>query len=141
MKIGDVARDALIAGASDEDALAAVMKEFPEAKTKIASVKWYRSQLRREVKEGKREAGKEGPSRRRTTNLTRGQGMTPELAAKLRENATKRRDEKHAKQLKEQREREKARGPMPDRARLILSTARSFKKQHGFWPAPSDIGF
>lgn len=139
--IGDVAREALAAGTSDEEALAAVLQEFPEAKTKIASIKWYRSQLRREVKEGKREAGGEGESKRRASGGTSSgkRGMTPELAARLRENATKRRDEKHAKRMREQKEREKKRGPMPDRANMILSAARLYKKEHGAWPAPSDL--
>jgi hypothetical protein len=139
-KIGDVAREALEAGASDEEALAAVLEEFPEAKTKVASIKWYRSQLRREVKEGKREAGGEGASKRRSVDLSRRhEGMTPELAAKLRENATKRRDEKHAKLLADQEERIKARGVIPDRANMIRSAALRYKKEHGFWPAPSDL--
>lgn len=154
-KIGDVAREALIAGTSDEEALAAVLEEFPEAKTKIASIKWYRSQLRREVKEGKREAGGEGASKRRSSGDTSSgkKEMTPELAATLRENATKRRDEKHAKLLREQEERIKKRGVMPDQANMIRSAALRYRAEHaedlgarlstrfgmGFWPAPSDL--
>ncbi len=139
--IGDVARDALAAGASDEEALAAVLREFPDARTKIASIKWYRSQLRRQAKRGEREVGGEGESRRRASGGTSSgkRGMTSELAARLRENATRRRDEKHAKHMKDQGDREKAKGPVPDRADMILSAARRYKREHGTWPAPSDL--
>lgn len=44
--IGSVAMEALRAGKTNEDALAAVQKKFPEAKTSLASINWYRNKLR-----------------------------------------------------------------------------------------------
>jgi Arc/MetJ-type ribon-helix-helix transcriptional regulator len=46
--IGGVARDAILKGASNEEALAAVRKKFPRAATSLASVAWYRAKLRRD---------------------------------------------------------------------------------------------
>lgn len=45
--IGTVIREAILAGASNEDALAAVKAEFPESKATLASVSWYRNDLRK----------------------------------------------------------------------------------------------
>lgn len=137
--IGDVARDALIAGASDEKALAAVLEEFPDAKTKIASIKWYRSQLRREVKRGERETAGEGAPQRRTGLLREHGGMNSELAADLKENARLKRDEAHTKRLRRQEEREEALGPRVDRASQWIGAASRFKKTHGRWPSPSEL--
>ncbi|KKL59893.1 hypothetical protein LCGC14_2210770 [marine sediment metagenome] len=103
--IGDVAQDALVAGASDEVALATVLEEFPDAKTKVASIKWYRSQLRRQVKAGDRETAGEGAPQRRTGIARDRSGMTPQLAADLKENARRRRDELHAERMRRQEER------------------------------------
>ena len=44
--IGSVACDAIRAGKTNGDALAVVMKVFPEAKTSLASINWYRNKLR-----------------------------------------------------------------------------------------------
>lgn len=46
--IGAVARDAIVEGASNEGALNAVKKKFPDAATSMASISWYRSKLRKE---------------------------------------------------------------------------------------------
>ena len=48
--VGTVAIEALLAGKTNEDALAACRKEFPGAKTSLASVNWYRNRLRSEGK-------------------------------------------------------------------------------------------
>ena len=45
--IGDVARDALRNGASNQAALDAVRVAFPDGKTTMASINWYRNDLRR----------------------------------------------------------------------------------------------
>ncbi len=45
--VGDAAMDAIKAGSDNEQALAAVMEEFPEAKTSLASINWYRNNLRK----------------------------------------------------------------------------------------------
>lgn len=46
--ISAVAEKAIIDGASNEDALKAVKKKFPQAATSMASISWYRSKLRKE---------------------------------------------------------------------------------------------
>ena len=48
--VGTVAVEAISAGKTNEEALAAVKAEFPEAKTTLASVNWYRNKLRSEDK-------------------------------------------------------------------------------------------
>jgi Arc/MetJ-type ribon-helix-helix transcriptional regulator len=49
--IGGAARTALLAGASNDDALLAVLKKFPKASTSLASIAWYRTKLRKELGE------------------------------------------------------------------------------------------
>lgn len=44
--IGSVAIAAIKDGKSNEEALEAVKAEFPEAKTSLASINWYRNTLR-----------------------------------------------------------------------------------------------
>ena len=44
--VGVVAIESIKAGMTNEDALAAVQKEFPDAKTSLASINWYRQKLR-----------------------------------------------------------------------------------------------
>ncbi len=48
--IGDAAVDAIKAGMTNEAALKAVKEEFPDAKTSLASINWYRNKLRTEDK-------------------------------------------------------------------------------------------
>jgi len=44
--VGDAAIEAIRGGATNEEALEAVKAEFPEAKTSLASINWYRNKLR-----------------------------------------------------------------------------------------------
>lgn len=44
--IGTVAMEAILNGATNEEALAAVRKEFPDGSTTKASINWYRNKLR-----------------------------------------------------------------------------------------------
>ena len=44
--IGSVACAAICAGATNDAALETVKKEFPDAKTSLASINWYRNKLR-----------------------------------------------------------------------------------------------
>ena len=44
--VGTVIKEQLRAGATNEAALAAVKVEFPEAQTTLATVSWYRTNLR-----------------------------------------------------------------------------------------------
>ncbi len=48
--VGTVAIEAITAGKTNEEALEACRKEFPEAKTSLASINWYRNKLRGEGK-------------------------------------------------------------------------------------------
>ena len=44
--IGSAACDAIRAGKTNDETLAIVKKDFPEAKTSLASINWYRNKLR-----------------------------------------------------------------------------------------------
>lgn len=44
--VGTVAMEAILNSATNEDALTAVRKEFPDANTTKASINWYRNKLR-----------------------------------------------------------------------------------------------
>lgn len=44
--IGGVANAAILAGKSNEEALAAVMKAFPECRSNLSCISWYRGKLR-----------------------------------------------------------------------------------------------
>jgi len=46
--VGTVAMEAILNGASNEEALVAVRKEFPDANTTKASINWYRNKLRKD---------------------------------------------------------------------------------------------
>ena len=45
--VGTVAQEAIRAGKSNEEALAAVLAEFPEAKTSLQTISWYRNDMRK----------------------------------------------------------------------------------------------
>lgn len=45
--IGEVAKQAITEGATNEEALNTVKAKFPQAATSMASVSWYRSKLRK----------------------------------------------------------------------------------------------
>ncbi len=64
--IGDVARRALIDGATNQEALDAVKERYPNAATSLSSIAWYRAKLRkagedvltdREIRQVRGEAG------------------------------------------------------------------------------------
>lgn len=44
--VGTAAMEAIREGKTNEEALAAVRTEFPDAKTTLASINWYRNKLR-----------------------------------------------------------------------------------------------
>lgn len=44
--VGDVAKELIRAGKTNEEVLAAIKEQFPEAKTSMASINWYRNKLR-----------------------------------------------------------------------------------------------
>ncbi|MNV63232.1 hypothetical protein D3C71_1558150 [compost metagenome] len=46
--VGVVIKEAILAGKSNEEALAAAKAEFPDSKTNASTVSWYRGQLRKE---------------------------------------------------------------------------------------------
>lgn len=45
--IGTVIKEAILAGKTNEEALAAAKAEFPDAGTTASTVSWYRNQLRK----------------------------------------------------------------------------------------------
>lgn len=49
--IGKVARELIAEGKTNEEVLAAVLKKFPTASTKIASIAWYRNDM---IKKGEK---------------------------------------------------------------------------------------
>jgi hypothetical protein len=51
--IGGVAKKAILAGRTNEEALAEVLAVHPSAATSLRSISWYRAELRREHGEGK----------------------------------------------------------------------------------------
>ena len=44
--VGDVAKDLIRGGKTNEEVLAALKEQFPDAKTSMASINWYRNKLR-----------------------------------------------------------------------------------------------
>lgn len=46
--VGSVAETSILGGATNEEALAAVLAKHPTANTSLRSIAWYRSKLRRE---------------------------------------------------------------------------------------------
>jgi hypothetical protein len=48
--IGTVIKEAILEGATNEEALNAALAEFPNAGTSASTVSWYRNQLRKEGK-------------------------------------------------------------------------------------------
>ena len=44
--IADTIRSAISAGKTNEEVLAAIKEQFPDAKTSMASINWYRNKLR-----------------------------------------------------------------------------------------------
>ena len=46
--IGDAAVEAIKAKMTNDEALKAIKEEFPEAKTSLSSINWYRNKLRTE---------------------------------------------------------------------------------------------
>ena len=46
--VGDIAIEALKAGKTNEETLADVKKEMPDAKTSLSSINWYRNKLRQD---------------------------------------------------------------------------------------------
>lgn len=51
--VGTAAREAILAGQDNDQTLATVQKEFPDANTSVKSINWYRNQLRQEGKKVK----------------------------------------------------------------------------------------
>lgn len=69
--VGTVAREAIAAGKSNEEALAAVKAEFPDSKTGLQTISWYRNSMRkvdpsipsgREAKKASEPAGEAAPA-------------------------------------------------------------------------------
>lgn len=90
--VGTVACEAIRAGKTNEEALAAVKAEFPEASTSMASINWYRNNMRtngediptaRDLKAGEREKVKaEKAAAKATEKAAKAEQRAREKAAK-----------------------------------------------------------
>jgi hypothetical protein len=71
--VGTVAMEAILNSATNEDALAAVRKEFPDANTTKASINWYRNKLRKDgtICTGGAHKGKPVPNAREMAKATK----------------------------------------------------------------------
>ena len=47
--IGELAKEGLVGGKTNEEVLADVLKRYPDASTSLKSIAWYRSRLRKEL--------------------------------------------------------------------------------------------
>jgi hypothetical protein len=45
--VGTVAREAIAAGKTNQEALEAVQAEFPQSKTSLQTISWYRNSMRK----------------------------------------------------------------------------------------------
>jgi len=59
--VGEIANEAILAGKTDQEALAAVLSALPGASTNLGNIAWYRSQLRRK--------GRDAPTARELKQL------------------------------------------------------------------------
>lgn len=50
--VGEVAKQLILEGKTNEEVLAAVKAQFPDAKTSAASINWYRNKMRSDGVEG-----------------------------------------------------------------------------------------
>lgn len=66
--IGSVAREAILAGMSNKEALNAVKAQFPDGKTTLNSINWYRNDLRKK--------GHNVPSPRKMQAATESEDLT-----------------------------------------------------------------
>ncbi len=135
IKISDTAYKAIDEGLDNDGVLAAILEAHPGAKTKEASILWYRNEVRK----------RDGvPSKRRRTTLgpkkkyVKGEGMDPKLARTLRDNRERKAVELHAKHLRDQEERMK-RNPSPNRANAYKRGALIYRKRFGRWPSPKEV--
>ncbi|UTC28000.1 hypothetical protein [Stenotrophomonas phage A1432] len=97
--VGDVAKDLIRAGKTNEEVLASIKEQFPNAKTSMASVNWYRNNLR--------QAGENVPTARSLKADGKAEEKAKRDAKKAEEKAAKdakKAEEKAAKDAKKAEE-------------------------------------
>lgn len=79
--VGDVAKTLIREGKTNEQVLAAIKEQFPEAKTSMASINWYRNKLRSD--------GEDVPTARSLKADTKAEAKAAKEAAKAEAKAAK----------------------------------------------------
>lgn len=79
--VGDVAKDLIRGGKTNEEVLAAIKEQFPDAKTSMASINWYRNKLRGD--------GEEVPTARELKADAKAEQKAAKAEAKAKKDAEK----------------------------------------------------
>ena len=101
--VGDVAKDLIRAGKTNEEVLASIKEQFPNAKTSMASVNWYRNNLR--------QAGENVPTARSLKADGKAEEKAKRDAKKAEEKAAK-----DAKKAEEKAAKDKAKAEAKEKA-------------------------
>lgn len=127
--VGDLAKELIRAGKTNEETLDAIKEKFPEAKTSMASVNWYRNKLRSDgesvptARELKAEARAEAKAKKEAEKQA-----AKEAKAKEREEAkAKKAAEKQAAKEAKAAEKAAAAGAKADDAPAGESSGSMFK--------------
>ena len=97
--VGDVAKDLIRGGKTNEEVLAAIKEQFPDAKTSMASINWYRNKLRGD--------GEEVPTARELKADAKAEQKAAKEAAKAEAKAKKDAEKAEAKAKKDAEKAEK----------------------------------
>lgn len=110
--VGDVAKDLIRGGKTNEEVLAAIKEQFPDAKTSMASINWYRNKLRGD--------GEEVPTARELKADAKAEQKAAKEAAKAKKDA-----EAKAKKDAEKAEKKAA----ADKAKADAKAAKEAEKK------------
>ncbi len=116
--VGDLAKDLIREGKTNEDVLAAVKEAFPEAKTSMASINWYRNKLRGD--------GENVPTARELKADTKAEAKAAKEAEKAEAKAAKEAEKAAAKAAKEAEKAEKK--AKADEAKAQAKAAKEAEK-------------
>lgn len=108
--VGDLAKDMIRNSATNEQVLAAVKEKFPEAKTSMASINWYRNKLRGD--------GEDVPTARELKAETKAEDKAAKEAAKAEAKAKKAAEREEAKAAKAAEKAEAKRVADEEKARV-----------------------
>lgn len=117
--VGDLAKEMIRNRATNEEVLAAVKEKFPEAKTSMASVNWYRNFLRGE--------GENVPTARELKAGSKAEEKAAKEQAKAEAKAAKDAAKAEAKALKDAEKAEKKR--LADEAKAKAKADKEAEKQ------------